>query len=189
MNAIDLTTIHWAIKDPMQYLWTVQGFGFIRCYFADDKRFRLNVWDSELRTNASMIHDHPWHFSSRVIAGELTNYRYHADEFEGDWYEWALLVPGIDGGLKRSAGGATALKRQEAEVYKPFEQYHQDRREIHETAYRDGTVTVNDRTRPHNSQDLARIYWPAGEEWKDAMPRQATPEEVFRTCNKAKELM
>ena len=61
--------------------WTVQGFGFLRTYFGPPnapKMYRLNLWDHHFTVpNVSTIHDHPWDFTSVIVAGEFANQRYN----------------------------------------------------------------------------------------------------------------
>ena len=185
MNTPLQASIRAILEHPTEFAWTVQGFGFMRCYLTPDKRWRLNVWDSELATNASLIHDHPWNFTSYIIAGALYNFRYTENEAEGDWYTWGLLLPGIGGGLTSAPQGVKALWQGKREEWLPGDVYTQKHREIHHTEFGDGTVTLNDRIRPHGGKDIARIFWPAGEQWQDAMPRDATAVEVLRTTAKA----
>jgi len=47
-----------------------------------------------------------------------------------------------------------------------------------------GTVTLNERTRVGTGEH-ARVFWPAGEDWVNAKPRQATPREIDRTTELA----
>ena len=59
---------------PHAFEWSVQGFGMLRAYFDKDKVYRLNIWDHDLAVpNVSVIHDHPWSFTSWIINGEATN--------------------------------------------------------------------------------------------------------------------
>lgn len=172
------------LRSPHGREWSVQGFGMLRTYLDAEKRFRLNIWDSQLAVpGVSTIHDHPWHFTSLVINGGFSNLRYLQSETEGAEYNWNLIQTGPGGG-KGEIGGVTKLVRQEPEHYSPGEMYLQLANEIHESFYADGTVTLNDRTRLPDG-DHARVFWPLGSEWVDAMPRAATEWEVYTTIGKA----
>jgi hypothetical protein len=174
--------------------WTVQGFGFLRTYFgpADaPKRFRLNLWDHRFTVpNVSTIHDHPWDFTSIVIAGEFANQRYTMKalpvQVEPIKYTHAFttLKTGVGGGLEKSAFNACVLEPKPEELYRPGDVYHQRADEIHETLFADGTVTLNERI---GDTEHARVFWPWGTHWVDAMPRPATREEVsIATLNSLK---
>jgi len=165
--------------------WTVQGFGFLRTYFgpADaPKKFRLNLWDSRFTVpNVSTIHDHPWDFKSVIIAGHFINQRRYTmpwvsppDVFPYPTHAFATLKTGEGGGLE-NAFSACVLEKRAKEVYVPGDVYHQRADEIHETLFMDGSVTLNERT---GDTEHARVFWPWGTHWVDAMPRPATRAEV-----------
>lgn len=44
-----------------------------------------------------------------------------------------------------------------------------------QTLFEDGTVTLNERI---GDTEHARVFWPYGTDWVDAIPRPATREEV-----------
>lgn len=173
--------------------WSVQGFGMLRTYIGQGRRFRLNVWHSELAVpNVSLIHDHPWDFESLILAGQLGNRRYvergacecprHA--LSSPTHQWKRIQPGENyDGTHVEEGVATLLPAYASETYFPRHVYKQQAKEIHATSYLDGTVTLNDRTPV--GEDLARVFWPYGEEWVDAKPRPATREEIDFATNRA----
>jgi len=161
--------------------WTVQGFGFLRTYFgpADaPKRYRLNLWDSHFTVpNVSTIHDHPWDFKSVIIAGEFTNQRYVMQDFvPGEaTHSFTTIKTGEGGGLEKSAVETCFLSPEWEEDYGPGDTYSQRADEIHETKFTDGSVTLNERI---GDTEHARVFWPYGTDWVDAMPRKATQREV-----------
>jgi hypothetical protein len=166
--------------------WTVQGFGFLRTYFGppgQPKRFRLNLWDSAFTVpNVSVIHDHPWDFQSVIIAGEFRNQRYimdMADKFAPQ-YSYTTIKTGEGGGLVREDTQVCGLTPKPREFYYQGDVYHQAACEIHETRFEDGTVTLNERV---GDTEQARVFWPHGTNWVDAMPRPARDEEVQRAVN------
>lgn len=163
---------------PLAYRWTVQGFGFLRTYFPPgSKRFRLNVWHNDLTIpGVSIIHDHPWSFDSWVIKGAFRNERFDV-HWDGDKYAWMKIKCGVEGGSVGNNPGQIRLRPRDIEHYVPGDKYHQDAEEIHRSAFDDGTVTLNDRT---GDTEMPRVFWPAGESWVDAMPREATDYEVSK---------
>lgn len=173
---------------PMNHRWTVQGFGFIRTYLPfgeNGKRFRLNVWDSKLTVpNVSIVHDHPWHFTSWIINGDFRNVRYVEDP-EGDAYECMTIVTGEVGGPV-GLSALTTLRALPEEFYTTGDIYRQDAKEIHKSVPADGTVTINDRERVGDGEH-ARVFWPALTEWGDAIPREATEAEIAETTYRALE--
>lgn len=143
---------------------------------------RLNLWWRDLMVKGvSVMHDHPWHFDSLVVSGVLENVRYLKDPM-GLEYEHASLKPGPKGGLMHKLG-LVKLKAMPPERYAAGQQYRQRADEIHVSRPSDGCVTLNLRERV--GQDVARVFWPKGEEWVSAEPRQATPREVRETAEMA----
>ncbi len=164
--------------------WTVQGFGFLRTYFgpADaPKKFRLNLWDSRFTVpNVSTIHDHPWSLKSLIVAGRLWNQRYTLEQRESyspcfPTHAFTIIKTGEGGGLEKSPIQTCNLIAKVEEAYYLGGTYAQRADEIHETRFFDGTITLNERV---GDTEHARVFWPYGTEWVDAMPRPATPYEV-----------
>lgn len=165
--------------------WTVQGFGFLRTYFGPasaPKKYRLNLWDSHFTMpNVSTIHDHPWDFTSVIIAGDFANQRYHMVEPVGRTKPFAAthafttIKTGEGGGLEKSPVHFCALNPQPQEFYRAGDVYHQHADEVHETLFADGAVTLNERI---GDTEHARVFWPYGTDWVDAMPRRAAKNEV-----------
>lgn len=191
---------------PRNFEWSTQGFGMLRTYVDHGKKYRLNVWDKSLAVpNVSVIHDHPWSFTSWILSGDFTNVRYDITEpidiepqgignyeppaeLPNDlWYNWQVIRTGPGGGPEGGYSGYCRLRARAPERYAAGSVYHQDPTEIHASVYTDGTVTINDRVRLPDG-DHARVFWPAGESWIDAEPRDATPMEVANVTAKALEL-
>ncbi len=156
--------------------WTVQGFGFMRLRVAPC--MRLHIWDARLReTGVSDIHDHTqWAFTSHVISGQIINVRYTIHD-AGQPHHMAVLTCGIGGGM-RSDKPAELVKllAGKPELYVPGQSYRQEPDEVHRTHAADGTVTLIRQER--RQVDTARVFWPQGGTWGDAIPRQATRDEI-----------
>ena len=173
---------------PHGFVWTTMGFGMIRTYLDGDKRWRLNVWDDRLQVpGVSTIHDHPWDFTSYIIAGALLNIVYFTNDAEGDWtHEYHRIKTG-EGGAPVEAPLPALLRFSGSQLYRPGDKYYQPKEWVHETRYDRGTVTLNDRS-PPTAEYTARVFWPAGTGWANAMPRPAAADEVERACKAALEL-
>lgn len=187
--------VHNILSNYGDHHWTVQGFGFLRMYFGpheNPKRYRLNLWDSSFTVpGVSTIHDHPWHFTSLIIAGCFCNQRFdmmvlppvdYSDPnspLEGGpaTHTFTTIRTGEGGGMEQSGIDYCRLTRRKPELYFAGDTYHQDANEVHETLFEDGSVTLNERT-PLPDGDHARVFWPYGESWVDAEPRPARPEEL-----------
>ena len=165
------------LAHPFQHDWTVQGFGMLRMYFNEDKRWRLNLWNRKFAVaGVSTIHDHPWHFQSMIIAGRFTNRKY-APQPDGVYYNFQTIKTG-EGGGPVGEPAQMPLKVLPEANYLPGMTYSQHHTEIHESLYADGTVTLNRRDRVGTGEH-ARVFWALGQEWVDAEPRKATPDEVY----------
>ena len=161
--------------------WTVQGFGMMRCYLPGpvyDKQFRLNIWDHRLTTpGVSIIHDHPWDFKSWIINGDFKNVRYVEDFYNGEPHNCMSIVTGEVGG-PIGLSVPTNLRVNSTEYYTTGDTYQQRAKEIHASYPESGTVTLNERTRVDEASH-ARVFWPKGLEWGDAIPRKATQAEIL----------
>lgn len=180
--------VHKILSDWDAYDWTVQGFGFLRMYFGpreNKKRYRLNLWDSRFTVpHVSTIHDHPWHFNSIIVAGVFCNQRYRVERDRpigggpsAATHHFTTIRTGEGGGMEQSPIENALLIPEQPELYGPGDTYHQDANEVHETIFKDGTVTLNERT-PLPDGDHARVFWPVGTDWVDAEPRPAELSEV-----------
>ena len=165
----------------------------LRCYLDEDKRYRLNIWDPAFAVPyVSIVHDHPWSFTSWIINGVFTNVRYdidpaplcHSPGWGDALFDWQVIRTGPGGGPEGGDSGTLHLRARAPERYVTGDTYHQEPSEIHESHFIDGTVTLNDRTRLPDG-DHARVFWPAGTAWVDAEPRDATPGEVATTVRRA----
>lgn len=174
--------MHGAIKELVRGLlvsphgreWSIQGFGMLRTYLDDKKVYRLNVWDSNYRVkDVSLVHNHPWHFESLIVAGKLRNIRFDGAR-DGKLFKWAQILPGPGGG-KLGPAGEARLEGRGLEVYGEGDTYQQKAHEIHISMPEDGTVTLNKRERV--GEDRAVVYWDTPE-WVDAEPRVATYKEI-----------
>ena len=61
------------------YPWVMQEIGLLGLRLDDAREHRLHVWDPSSSVGEPLIHDHPFDFTSTVIAGETTNTRYEED--------------------------------------------------------------------------------------------------------------
>lgn len=159
--------------------WSYQGFGMLRCYLDSDKRWRLNYWIPSIAvSNVSVIHDHPWSFTSHILRGQITNIRYEIVRLTPGSRRFAYheIVTGEGGGPKENPKECQLIEIGR-KVYVPGTHYSQLLDEIHETSALEGTITLNDRSRPTQTH-TARVFWPYGTSWVDAEPRVATAEEL-----------
>ena len=68
-RALVLTMLQHAEDFP----WRMQDIGLMGLRLDDRREYRLHVWDPSYCVGEPPVHDHPYDFTSTVIAGELTN--------------------------------------------------------------------------------------------------------------------
>lgn len=151
--------------------WSMHGIGMLRTYLDPDRRLRLNLWHRELlNPGISTMHDHPWPFTSRIIAGRLTNQRFARCTKNS---VGAILT--MEGKITCGAGyngmkpdpQIVTLHPCEPEVYTAGMEYLQRPEEIHDTRAEDGTITVIERGAERPDCE-ASVFWPVGQPWGDA---------------------
>lgn len=189
LTPIERAAIHSILNETgLGREWTVQGFGMIRTYLDEKKRWRLNVWDDRLRvSDVTVIHDHPWSFTSWIFCGALRNQRYEFERTDRcPTHKWMRIETGEAGGPK-SPVATCVLKPKGLEVYWPGDTYRQLNNEVHETIVQRGTVTLNDRSEPSEDHS-ARVFWRTYDKWVDAKPRPATTHEVCMAIQAAMDI-
>ena len=177
LSKLDLAVL---VKDR---LWSYQGFGMLRCYLDPQKRWRLNYWLPSIAVpNVSVIHDHPWSFTSYILRGQLMNIRYSMVPVEAPTppaskrFAYHEIITGEGGGPVATPKDCRLIEI-ERTIYTQGDVYSQVLDEIHETSALEGTITLNDRSQPTQAH-TARVFWPYGTSWVDAVPRAATAEEL-----------
>lgn len=184
-NEVKEILLHW-----MEYEWQVQGFGMLRTYLEGDGEPRLQIWDQRLAVwGNGAIHDHPWHFRSRIIAGTLFNQRYRrfnsedidliGKQYEFSWYNELKIQPGENGGALDEKPRRTQLRAEPIEVYSKNEEYTMLADELHITRYANGTVTMIERERMR-AADTASSLWKGDIDWTFFRPRSATQQETAK---------
>lgn len=182
---IDSDEVYNILTNEWKFLdWQVQGFGMLRTYLDGPGEPRLQIWDQRLAEwGNGAIHDHPWHFKSRVIAGILFNQRYtRTSGIDRSWakYQAVKLTPGIGGGRHDEDPVEIWLSKNPVEVLSAGEEYSQRADELHLTRYLPGTVTIIERTRTPEMSDTATSIWPDDSDvpWIFFEPRPAGAGEV-----------
>jgi hypothetical protein len=175
------------LQHPHGFHWQVQGLGMLRIYL--EPATRLHVWDRALLVpGASPLHDHPWDFTSQVIAGRMVNHRFVrvVEPVSGVGEDWNCVQIKCGEGA-HTIGDPTTVKliRKEAESYGEGAFYTQTANEIHWSLPEDGTVTMCHR---RGSGDHANVFWRGKGPWVDAKPRTATRQEIKRVTQRALEL-
>lgn len=163
------------LENADKFEWSLQGFGMLRTYLHED--VRLHIWDSAFAVDeVSTVHDHPWDFTSTIIAGGLKNQRYVIDP-EGDEWNKQMIVCG-PGGHTDSEVERIRLRALTPEHYIGGDTYFQSAEELHESIPHDGTVTVIHRNFSRPDRDLATVCFPRDKQWVSAEPGPAHMRDV-----------
>jgi hypothetical protein len=108
-KALVLTILRHAEDFP----WRMQDVGLMSLRLDDRREYRLHIWDPSYCVGETPIHDHPYDFTSTIIAGEMTNIRYEEDA-TGDEYVRFRYTPDAEGERRsdavRLSGTATNFK-------------------------------------------------------------------------------
>ncbi len=164
------------LTNPLEREWSVQGLGMMRTYLNTEQR--LHIWHKALQTpDASVVHDHPWNFTSKVLLGVVNQYRYTRDDAFGTPWQEQLIMCGEGGGVDGKPSNVN-LRKREKERYWEGCTYRQEAHEIHASFPTDNTVTVI--TREYKEDlDHARVFFPLSMEFVSAEPRPASRAEVL----------
>lgn len=165
------------LEEPASHRWSIQGLGMLRLYLSPN--VRLHVWNPQAPHKVAEVsepHNHPWHFTSFVVAGVITNWLYLPDA-AGDLYHAGVIECGPNPSQYGAQGKHDVRLRQESSVYTPGASYSMRAETIHRSDPTPGTVTICTRE-PLPDPDHATVCWPHGTEWVSAEPRLATPDEV-----------
>ncbi|HEY3833860.1 MAG TPA: hypothetical protein VGO03_16300 [Acidimicrobiia bacterium] len=174
-HALEQILVRNILAHAADYPWRVQHIGVLGLWLDDQRKFRLHVWDPESAVGEPPIHDHPFDFTSLVVAGELVNTRY-VEDASGAEYVRERYAPGNESG--RTADTVRLVGA--PETLRAGAVYRQVASELHDSRQVPGTVTVL-----HFEQMLTDLpeltsCRPPGTPWVTGNPRTATTDEVKR---------
>jgi hypothetical protein len=172
-HTLDQALVRTILQHATAYPWRIQGVGLLALRLDDRREHRLHIWDPDSCIGEPPIHDHPYDFTSTVLAGEVTNTRYVEDptgaEYRRERYS-------MDDESQRQSDRVHLVGR--PTPFGPGDQYEQAAAELHSSHQTPGTVTVIRcvwRPRP----ELTVCLRP-GAPWVSAQARPATGDEVER---------
>jgi hypothetical protein len=175
-KALVLTLLQHAEDFP----WRMQDIGLMGLRLDDHREYRLHVWDPSSCVGELPIHDHPYDFTSTIIAGELTNTRYEED-LAGDEYVRFRYVPG-DEDQRRSD---TVRLSSRPSSFTEGDTYVQQAHELHASWQQPGTVTAI-RCSWIEAPELT-VCFRDEKSWKSGQGREATRHEIKSFVAKALE--
>lgn len=170
------------LADPHAHPWKVQGIGLLSLRLDDRRERRLHVWDPPSAPEHPPVHDHPYDFTSTVIAGELTDTTW-VEHLEGDPFRRERYRPDAEDDRTVDEVRLLATRR----VLRAGESYGHAAADLHDSRQAPGTVTVI-RCTWHERAELSVCLRP-GDPWVSAESRPATPDEVERITAPARALL
>ena len=129
------------LEHAEDFPWVMQEIGLLGLRLDDTREYRLHVWDPSSSVGEPPIHDHPFDFTSTVVAGEMTNTRYEEDPHGVEYHRMRYTPPNEHDRRRdtvRLSGTAT--------TFTAGSQYHQLAHELHDSRQLPGTVTIIRRT-------------------------------------------
>ena len=135
--ALNRVLVRTILEHAQDYAWTMQDIGLLGLRLDERREYRLHVWDPSYCADEPPVHDHPFDFTSTIIAGEMTNTLYRESP-SGVEYNRVRYPPG-DEDARRSD---TVRLLATASTYGEGEQYSQLAHDLHASRQLPGTVTV-----------------------------------------------
>jgi hypothetical protein len=168
------------LQHAEDFPWRMQDIGLMGLRLDDRREFRLHVWDPSHYVGEPPIHDHPYDFTSTIIAGELTNTRYEEDP-AGDEYVRFRYCAGAEAERKSD----TVRLSSTATTFTEGDEYVQFAQELHASWQRPGTVTAIQCSWVEASA-LTVCLCDEGS-WSSGQGRDATRDEIKNFTTKALE--
>jgi hypothetical protein len=170
-NSLDKVLVRNILEHAHHYTWTMQDIGLLGLRLDGQREYRLHVWAPSRCVGASVIHDHPFDFVSRIVAGELTNARYEEDP-SGVKYLRERYSPSNED-LRTTDIVQLAAS---VETYRDGDEYAQLAHELHDSHQLPGTVTIIRRA----FRDVSELTVCRAEDapWISGVSRPATSAEV-----------
>jgi hypothetical protein len=172
-DTLSRALVHTLLQHAEDLPWRMNDIGLMGLRLDDRRECRLHVWDPGSSVGEPPVHDHPYGFTSTVIAGELTNTRFEEDP-SGDEYVRFRYRPGAEEGRRsdRVRLSSTPTTLIEGDVY------GQLAHELHTSAQRPGTVTAI-RCDWVETSELT-VCLRDGASWRSGQGRDATRQEIRR---------
>ncbi len=82
-DALSKALVFTILQHAEDFPWRMQDIGLMALRLDDRREYRLHVWDPSDSVGDPPIHDHPYDFTSKIIAGELTNIRHEENPLAG----------------------------------------------------------------------------------------------------------
>jgi hypothetical protein len=175
-KALVLTILRHAEDFP----WRMQEIGLMSLRLDDRREYRLHVWGPSDWDGEPPVHDHPYHFTSTVMAGEMTDTVFEVDP-AGDEYVRFRYSPGAEGERHSDAVRLSAKRT----IFNEGSQYHHLAHDLHTSWQEPGTVTAI-RCQWVETPELTVCVRDEGS-WRSGQGRAATRQEIKGFTAKALE--
>lgn len=175
--------------NPLKYEWSFQGLGMLRLYIS--RKYRMHIWCPDRAfPNVSVLHTHPWDFTSYIVSGRIQNVLYscsppYVTRPESTHYQGRIKC-GEGGGLVGDPI-AVNLAPNANDLIEAGCCYSEKAEQIHESRPEPGTITIVERVFKPDAEH-AFVFWPAKDGpkgWVSAEPRPANSFEVEYICKLA----
>jgi hypothetical protein len=166
------------LEQAHEYPWVMQEIGLLALRLDDQREYRLHIWAPDRCVGVPVIHDHPYDFVSRIVAGELTNVRYEEDPSGHKYLRERYAPPSED---LRITDVVQLVGK--AETYREGDEYAQAAEELHDSHQLSGTVTII-RCTFRNVSELT-VCRPEDAPWVSGVSRPATSQEVEEISSQA----
>jgi hypothetical protein len=171
-NGLDKVLVRNIFDHAHDYGWMIQDLGLLGLRLDEQREFRLHVWAPGSSIGEPVIHDHPFDFVSRIVAGEMTNTRYDEDP-SGAKYLRERYSPGNED--QRTADIVQLVGK--VEIYRQGDEYVQLADELHDSRQLPGTVTIIRRRALREVKELT-VCRSEDAPWVSGVSRPATFEEI-----------
>jgi hypothetical protein len=179
-HALEQTLVRNILEHAADYPWRMPDIGVLALRLDDRREYRLHVWDPDAAVGDPPIHDHPFDFTSTVIAGELVNTRYVEDP-NGTEFCRERYSPDDESSRRTDSVRLTGTTA----TLGPGSCYRQSAHELHDSRQVPGTVTLLRMRHPLRERPELTVCHRPGTPWVSGRARPATADEVTRITGAA----
>ncbi len=135
--ALTQALVRTILEHAEDHPWRMQDIGLLGLRLDDRREHRLHVWGPTFAAGDPLVHDHPYDFTSVVVAGEMTNTRYVEDP---SGVEHTRVRYSTVDDESRTTDSVTLSGT--ATVHRAGDEYSQRADELHDSRQVPGTVTI-----------------------------------------------
>lgn len=183
-DVLDRRQVQDILEHAADHDWRMQDIGVLGLWLDAEKRSRLHVWTPDDAVGEPLVHDHPFDFTSTVIAGELVNTRYVEDP-RGREYVRERYTPGKEDDRRADTVRLVGV----SETLGVGARYHQVASELHDSRQVPGTVTVLHFDEVFDDLPELTTCRQPDSPWISGGARSATRDEIRRITAMARSLL